>query len=228
MSRCCICLASGRGHFDLLISTDSSARQSLTYCHWGPFASLSLTAVTTCALLAPSLIVQNTSASVQRDYIQSLMPLIANNQPIITGGHMRISSLYLINTCLIVEHHWNLVMEEISCWSSGIIRPSGSIRALCLLCKCLFWLASKLRSLWFLSWWKLGQWNVYSPPFWWSVIFAPSFKFQTFFGLFGHKRLWSHLDLGDLYLGVYLYIDPKFTFACTFDDLRVYRAKNDM
>lgn len=35
MSRCCICLASGRGHFDLLISTDSSATQSLTYCHLG-------------------------------------------------------------------------------------------------------------------------------------------------------------------------------------------------
>lgn len=56
ISRCCICLASGRGHFDLLISTVSSARQSLTYCHLGQHGSLSLTAVTTCVLSAPRMI----------------------------------------------------------------------------------------------------------------------------------------------------------------------------
>lgn len=90
MSRCCICLASGRGHFDLLISTDSSARQSLTYCHLGQRVSLFLTAVTTCVLLAPRLIMQthiaNLSSSVGRDYTAYLMLIIANKQQIIDSG----------------------------------------------------------------------------------------------------------------------------------------------
>lgn len=43
---------------------------------------------------------------------------------------MRIFSLHLINTCLI-EHLRNLMIEEISYQSSGVIRPSGSFRAIC-------------------------------------------------------------------------------------------------
>lgn len=97
MSRCCICLASGRGHFDLLISTASSARQSLTYCHLGQHVSLSLTAVTTCVLLVPWLIMQtrrpNMSASIGRDYTQYLMLIIANKQQIMD---LRLNEDFLI------------------------------------------------------------------------------------------------------------------------------------
>ena len=44
---------------------------------------------------------------------------------------MRIFSLHLINTCLIVEHLRDLMIEEISYQSSGVIGPSGSFRAIC-------------------------------------------------------------------------------------------------
>lgn len=107
MSRCCICLASGRGHFDLLISTDSSARQSLTYCHLGQHVSLSLTAVTTCVLSAPWLIMQmhipNMSASVGRDYTQYLMLIIANKQQIIDS---RLNEDFLIISYQHLLNRW--------------------------------------------------------------------------------------------------------------------------
>lgn len=109
MSRCCICLASGRGHFDLLISAVSSARQSLTYCHLGQRVSLFLTAVTTCVLLAPWLIMQtrrpNMSASVGRDYTQYLMPIIANKQQIIDSG---------LNEDFLIISYQHLL----NCWTS--------------------------------------------------------------------------------------------------------------
>lgn len=44
---------------------------------------------------------------------------------------MRIFPLYLINTCLIVEHLRNLMIEEIRQQSSGVMEPSGSFRAIC-------------------------------------------------------------------------------------------------
>lgn len=116
MSRCCICLASGRGHFDLLISLVSSARQSLTYCHLGQHVSLSLTAMTTCVILAPWLIMQtcrpNMSSSVGRDYTQCLMLIIANKQQIIDS---RLNEDFLIRS---YQHLLN-------CWTSQITHDSG-------------------------------------------------------------------------------------------------------
>lgn len=133
MSRCCICLASGRGHFDLLISTVSSARQSLTYCHLGQRVSLSITAVTTCMLLAPPLIMPtcrpNMPASVEPDYTQHLMPIIASNQQIIDR---RLREVFLITSYQHLLNCWtSKKSHDRGDKSSGVSRPSGSFRAIC-------------------------------------------------------------------------------------------------
>lgn len=88
MSRCSICLASGRGQLDLLISTVSSARQSLTYCHLGQHVCLSvcnscdnLCVISSLADYATRR--PNMSASAGRDYRQSLMLIVTSKQQVL-------------------------------------------------------------------------------------------------------------------------------------------------
>lgn len=122
MSRCCICLASGRGHFDLLIFTVSSARQSLTYCHFGHCVSLSLTAVTTCMLLAPWLIMQthrpNMSASAGRDYTPHLMLIITNKRQIMDSR---------LNEDFFIKSYQHLL----TCWTSQKSHDRGDKLTVC-------------------------------------------------------------------------------------------------
>lgn len=86
MSRCCICLASGEGHADLLITPRSSAAPSLTYCDFGQPLSASVTAATTCALLTDR---------TRQLAVRCLASATANNKRIVDQGRM---SVFLITS----------------------------------------------------------------------------------------------------------------------------------